>query len=404
MAEKLPAVSRKLNKGSEQLVIAPESREFARELLGLKSGTERDKLKEELDSQIDFNAENFELGQGEKRSKNIEAIQKLKPEILVGSVDSTRFAMEWHEPKWYKPFVEAAVEVENLQDLFDEPTKNWMKELEPALKVFRDLDSLNAANYNRDVKKEIWKVVKAHGGKIIYGEKGLFNFLLSYRRIKTLHPDLGKVDQKDFDIGDLSITKIKLVLGSGKGKEGGKKDRFAYTASRKTKPHTPPPKPILPPEPPKPPAPPRPPEPEEPRKPPLPPEPEEPPKLPTKPDEIPSLIEALNNGKYRVSKKGILSGGMLSKKQEMTSSTITRPDGKVIDTWFVIDKANEENPPFYIAIDSSDPFRVLIGEMNYASGLLTLEGRPGKILRVIDLDKTNRDATIKSMEKILESI
>lgn len=243
MPEKLPAVSEKLDKNRKQRSIAPESLDSIRELLGLKldvkGAAERGKLKEELDSQVDFNIEKFDLGQAEKKSKEIEAIQKLKPEILIGSVDSTRFAMEWHEPKWYKPFVEAAVEVENLQDLFDESTKQWMVELDPALNVFQDLAGLDSKNYNKNVKKEIWKLVKTHGGKIIYGEKGLFNFLLAYRRIKNLHPDLGKADQEDFDVEDLSVTKIKLVLGNGKGKVGGKDYRSALAASRKNKPELP---------------------------------------------------------------------------------------------------------------------------------------------------------------------
>lgn len=243
MPEKSPAASEKLSKNRQQRSIAPESMDYARELLGLKldvkGKTERSKLKEELDSQIDRNFEKFDLGQAEKKSKEIEVIQKLKPEILIGSVDSTRFAMEWHEPKWYKPFVEAAVEVENLQDLFDEPTKKWMKELEPALNVFRDLAGLDSKNYNKNVKKEIWKLVKTHGGEIIYGEKGLFNFLLAYRRIKTLHPNLGDADKEDFDVESLSNMKIKLTVGNGKGRKGGEKDRFALAASRKNKPESP---------------------------------------------------------------------------------------------------------------------------------------------------------------------
>lgn len=239
MPEKSPAASEKLSKNRQQRSIAPESMDYARELLGLKldvkGKTERSKLKEELDVQIDRNFEKFDLGQAEKKSKEIEVIQKLKPEILIGSVDSTRFAMEWHEPKWYKPFVEAAVEVENLQGLFDEPTRQWMKELEPALKVFQGLAALDSKNYNKNVKKEIWKLVRTHGGKIIYGEKGLFNFLLAYRRIKTLHPNLGGADKEDFDVENLSNMKIKLVAGNGKGKKGGEKDRFAFAASRKNK-------------------------------------------------------------------------------------------------------------------------------------------------------------------------
>lgn len=135
-----------------------------------------------------------------------------------------------------------------------------------------------------------------------------------------------------------------------------------------------------------------------------PPEPPEEPDLPLPPEEVPKIIETIEDDKFKISSKAILKGGWIGKTQEMTSSIVTRTDGRMVDTWFVIDKNNPENPKHYIAIDRSNQFRVLIGEMEYESGILNLEAKPGKILKAVDLDQTTRSATISSMYKILQAI
>lgn len=238
------------------------------------------------------------------------------------------------------------------------------------------------------------------GGKGIFAvhdlnlsdQQVVMNHALAYLRGEKLRDDLkGKIDGEnvEFEIKTDWLndpnTRIASVID------------LVY--SEKPKPPAPkPPKPIEPVPTPKPPEP-KPPKPIEPA-----PRPSPKKTPPTKPDEIPGLIETLENERFKISKRAILKGGLLRKTQEMTASTVTKKDGRIIDTWFVIDKKNPENPKYYIAIDRSNKFRVLIGEMEYDSGILSIEAKPGKILQAIELDKTNRQATIKSLARILEII
>lgn len=211
---------------------------WARELMGVKvetaAGSERAKLREQLDSQVEFKSTTFELGKSDVPGELNTEVNAANPEVLVASVDATRFAMKWHKSDWYKPFVKSAVKVAKLKDLFDGPTAKWCADLSPALEIFQKLSTYDDVKFKKNVKPEIWKLVKAGGEKMIYGKDGLFNFLLAFDRLQNFYSPLQLADREDFKLADLpAVKKIKLVRGNGVGRKGGKNDRFAYAAVRK---------------------------------------------------------------------------------------------------------------------------------------------------------------------------
>ncbi len=199
------------------------------------TGARIDNLRETLDSMGTVYKEFYDLGQAKTENANVTTMRGLEPSVLVGSVDSTRFGVEWHEEKWYKPYIESSNQISKLFEhkLFDNPTQTWLTELKPALDLFVQLGTYNPKDYTRKHKNEIWKLVKAKGTSILYGEKGLFNFVLAFDRLKNICPKLNDVAKGDFKWEEFSVEAIKLVLGAGKGKIKGKDDRYAYMVVKK---------------------------------------------------------------------------------------------------------------------------------------------------------------------------
>jgi hypothetical protein len=177
--------------------------------------------------------ENYALGRAEKENANVREMRKKQPETLIGSVDATRFAMKWHRPKWYRKYLDASLMMSNCYELLDAPTKKWFDELKPVIEGFVELRSLSKRRFRRKYKNKIWKLVKTHGKDSIYGPKGIFNLCLAWRRILNTSPVLKKAMKKDFKVADLNVEKIKLRVGKGKGRKGGKKDRYAVMTVRK---------------------------------------------------------------------------------------------------------------------------------------------------------------------------
>lgn len=199
------------------------------------TGARLDNLKDTLESMGTVYKEYYDLGQSKKENENVTTMRGLEPAVLVGSVDSTRFAVEWHDAKWYKPYIESSNQILKLYDkkLFDPPTQTWLNELKPALDLFVQLGKLGDKDYARKHKSEIWKLVKAKGTGILYSEKGLFNFVLAFDRLKNVCPKLNDVAKDDFKWDEFSVEAIGLKLGKRKGKINGKEDRFAWMVVKK---------------------------------------------------------------------------------------------------------------------------------------------------------------------------
>ncbi|MFH1534134.1 MAG: hypothetical protein ABID64_04340 [Nitrospirota bacterium] len=184
------------------------------------SGSSRDVVRESLEKRGDIHKEYYKMSESETDNENVKKMRKLKPTVLVGSVDSTRFTQKWHEAKWYKPYINAASQISKLESKLDPATKKWFKDLKPALDVFLKLGTYTGSDrvLKRKYQKDIWALVKKSGSDIVYGKKGVLNFLLAFRRITNVNSNLD----------DLSVEQIKLTLGDGVGKKKGAKSRFAY--------------------------------------------------------------------------------------------------------------------------------------------------------------------------------
>jgi hypothetical protein len=224
--------------GPDSLLEGSRDREGVKKVdVASSSRVGRDSLRESLEGEGIKKHENFyDVGQYETDSKEVRAMRDEKPDILVGSVDSTRFVEKWREPEWYRPYTDSAVVVSKCHSLLDDSTKKWFLKLKPVLDVFVGLRSLSDRDYKRRYKNEIFKIVKAKGSNSVYGTDGALNFLLAFNRIMDIYPDLKKALNKDFKVDELSVSEIKLSVGGGKGKEGGKSDRKAYMLVKKEEP------------------------------------------------------------------------------------------------------------------------------------------------------------------------
>lgn len=234
MGGEVPSKSEKSLDRNHQNILTDERLGWLKDLIGEKGPLERSKLRESLDSKMEIKSASFGLGDSTVDKKLNDEIDNSNVEVLVGSVDSTAYEMKWHENDWYKPFAQDALKISKLSPLFDDPTMEWYKSLSPAFKVFENLSSMNEADFSKNVKKDIWSLVKKSGGsKMVYGPNGFFNFVLAYKRIESLYSPIGLADLDNFKLEDVTVKKIKLVAGKGVGEKGGESDRFAYAGIRK---------------------------------------------------------------------------------------------------------------------------------------------------------------------------
>ncbi|MCX6734941.1 MAG: hypothetical protein NTZ25_03450 [Candidatus Peregrinibacteria bacterium] len=237
MAGEIPQNLEKKPEARRQNILTDESLGWAKELMGIKGSNDRTKLKEELDSQAEIKPAFFDLGDSKVDKKLSTEVNAAEPNVLVGSVDATGFETKWHETKWYKPFAESSSQIDKLKPLFDEPTLEWYNSLSPAFETFKKLDGMDPKDFSKNVKKEIWNIVRNKGGEqMIYGPNGFFNFVLAFDRIKNLYSPLDLANVDTFQLKDIPVKKIKLVAGKGKGEKEGEKDRFAYAVIAKNKP------------------------------------------------------------------------------------------------------------------------------------------------------------------------
>jgi len=199
-----------------------------------ETDTDYEEVREDVEQEWSRHIQYYDYGKHETSDGNAENMRRLNPTILVGSVDSDGFKMEWHRPRWYKPFISAAAEITKCYEILDPSTKEWFDSLKPAIDVFVDFSAYSERDYRRKHRREIFKIVKKHGGKMIYGSKGLFNFLLAFNRTKNICPKLSQVTEEGFDLADLEISTIKLVVGPKGGKVKGKDHRYAYMLVRNT--------------------------------------------------------------------------------------------------------------------------------------------------------------------------
>lgn len=239
MAEKLPSKAEQQPDRKHQDILNNRKMDLAKDLLGIKventGKNEREKMKEALDAQAEIKSATFDIGKSDVPNELRDEVDAANPEAVVGSVDAHKFKMEWHKPDWYKPFTEATANINNLKSLFDEPTMEWYKSLSPAFEVFQNLAKMSDKDFAKNVKKNIWDLVKKKGGEeMVYGAKGFFNFVLAFQRIAGMYSPLKDLaGDKNFDLTAMSVKKIKLVAGKNLGEQDGKNDRFAYAIIRK---------------------------------------------------------------------------------------------------------------------------------------------------------------------------
>ncbi len=202
------------------------------------SGTSRDVLRDSLEKKGDIRKEYYKMSEAVTDSENVKKMRKLEPITLVGSVDATRFQQVWYRARWYKPYINAAAQISKLESKLDPSTKKWFKELKPALDGFVKMAGYTGSDrvLKKKYHKDIWKLIRKHGDDMVYGPKGILNFLLAFRRVTNIYPKLKNATDANFKIAELPVQYIKLTLGSGKGVNGGKKDRHAYMLIKKEKP------------------------------------------------------------------------------------------------------------------------------------------------------------------------
>lgn len=167
------------------------------------------------------------------------------------------------------------------------------------------------------------------------------------------------------------------------------------------------PAPEPPPEPPPAPPPPVPPEP--PPEPPPGPPPAPPEEPPFTIDEIIPRLLQINHKKYQLSQKATFkSGAIFSKTVEMTAPRIAQKDrsGKNIEmeSFYILEKAKPENPPFFLIVNRSDPYEIGIGRVQYDHGFVKSKAQFGTVEKVITLDRTNRRAAEQSIAKLFDSL
>jgi hypothetical protein len=202
------------------------------------SGTSRDTLRDSLELNAGIKKEYYKMGEAVTNTENAKKMRKMEPVALVGSVDDTKFQQVWHNARWYRPYTNAAAQISKLESKLDPSTKKWFKTLKPALDAFVAMGGHSGSDrsLNRKYRSDIRKLVKKHGSDMVYGSRGVLNFLLAFRRVTNIYPKLKNATDADFDTKDLPVDYIKLMVGGGKGVTGGKKDRHAYMLVRKKKP------------------------------------------------------------------------------------------------------------------------------------------------------------------------
>lgn len=224
----------RLPKISQKTVV----KKAAAERLALRlatSGTSRDILRESLEKRGYVHKEYYKMSEAVTNNENVRKMRKQNPAVLVGSVDATRFQQVWYRAKWYKPYIKAAQQITKLYKKLDPATKKWFDEVKPALDTFAKLAAHTGSEsvLKRKYHADIWKLVQKHGSDMVYGKRGVLNFLLGYRRITNIHPKLRNSTKADFKIDDLPIEYIKIRLGEGKGVKKGQKERYAYLLVKK---------------------------------------------------------------------------------------------------------------------------------------------------------------------------
>ncbi|MBD3360500.1 hypothetical protein GF366_01730 [Candidatus Peregrinibacteria bacterium] len=199
----------------------------------------REGFKEYIETKTITFRKNFRLGApeaGKKYEKESKIdISKIEAEevYIFSSSGSTEFEMVWHEPDWYRSYIDAANQIKNCYELLDPKTQRWVRKVRPALEGLIRLGKLDETEYQKRYRKIIWKMVQKYGAHKIYGRKGVFNLLLTFRRATEVYPALKKTADKNFDPESLNIQKIKLILGKGRGKKEGAEDRYAYVVIKR---------------------------------------------------------------------------------------------------------------------------------------------------------------------------
>jgi hypothetical protein len=403
--------------------LSPQQQEIERRLAQARTKTELTQLKKSVGERTEAAKEfpeiiyQFALSSStpEKEDKLDEALillnreyDKANPEkefniTITGTADKVLFGLDETSSK---PRV-------NLKH-----SKAWRDKY---LEAFKKLQATNTISELIGLdfdKKGIYVIYKLS----LDNQQKVMNHALAYMRAERLktdiaskfnHPNVRFKLQTDWS--KKSTRRISSIIDLGYTKKEStpktpdptpvtppnpdKPPKLAEIRRKKRPPKPEPPRPEPPkPEPPKP----EPPKPEPPK--PEPPKPEPPkPEPPPKPNEVPKIIESLENDKYYMSRTATLEAGWFGREQEMTASVITHSTG-TYQTLFAINKSNPKNPSHYIVYDPSDPYEVSIGKMKYTSYGYKTTTTEGPIEKVFKLDRTDYRKFQENLQEVLKAL
>lgn len=179
-------------------------------------GAAKDELKSDIETKNNRKEKFFGSSKYKLQQKEADEIKALEPDTVVASVDSDGFKMQWHEPDWYRDYLNSAKTLQSVKTLLDPASKAWVETLNPVVESFAKMADLSPRDFARNYKNEIWKLVKTYGKEAIYSPKGVLNLLLSVNRITN----------SGVDLKNPNLKAIKLVLGTATDAAGKGKERF----------------------------------------------------------------------------------------------------------------------------------------------------------------------------------
>lgn len=176
----------------------------------------KDELKSDIETKNNRKEKFFGSSKYKLKQQEADEITALEPETVIASVDNDGFKMQWHEPDWYRDYLNSAKTLQSVKNLLDPASKAWVETLNPVVESFAKMADLSSRDFARNYKNEIWKLVKTYGKEAIYSPKGVLNLLLSVNRITN----------SGVDLKNPNLKAIKLVLGTATDTAGKGKERF----------------------------------------------------------------------------------------------------------------------------------------------------------------------------------
>ncbi len=144
---------------------------------------------------------------------NLENLQKKKATKLYGWVDATKFQEIYYSNAFYNKYINAANEIKVCFELLDRGTQTWYEQLnaDGLIDEFAAMGTFDRKKWAA-IKKNPKFLDKKNGVNKIYEKDGLFNFLLAWKRVANIHPQLADAKKKDFDKSSLNLKAGSIVL------------------------------------------------------------------------------------------------------------------------------------------------------------------------------------------------